>query len=59
MHADCASERALMSGLSGIHTQRVHLEKPEILSVSEVKDIIYDECDPAEECFGVCIGQKA
>lgn len=52
--AGCASEHAVMSGFSGIHTQRVHLEKPEMLSVSGVKDVLYDECDPAEECFSVC-----
>lgn len=44
-----------MSGLSGIHTHQVDLVKPEMFSVSGVKDILYDECDPAEECFTVCI----
>lgn len=41
-----------MTGFLGIHTHLVHLEKPEMVSVTEVKDILYDECDPAEECFG-------
>ena len=42
-----ALEHAVTSGLSGIHTHRVHLEKPELFSVTS--------CDPAEECSGVCI----
>lgn len=41
MHAGCALEHTVMSGLSGIHTHRVHLEKPGMFSVSEVKDRTY------------------
>ncbi len=55
MHAGCASEHAVMSGFLRIHAHQVPAEKPEMLSVSEVKDVPYDECDPAEEFFSVCI----
>lgn len=55
MHAGCALEHTVMSGFLRIRTHQVPAEKPEMLSVSEVKDIPYDECDPAEEFFSVCI----
>lgn len=55
MHAGCASEHAVMSGFLRIYAHQVPAEKPEMLSVSEVKDIPYDECDPTEEFFSVCI----
>lgn len=54
MDSGCALGHTVMSGFSGIHTQQVHLEKPELFSVSEVKGLLYDECDTAEECFSVC-----
>lgn len=48
-----AMRHIVMSGLSGIHTQQVHLEKPETFSVTGVKGLLCDECDAAEECIGV------
>ncbi len=55
MHAGCAWEHTVMSGFLGIHTRRGPVEKPEMFSVSEVKDIPYDECEPTEEFFRVCV----
>lgn len=43
-------ENTVMSGLSGIHTHWVHLEKPEICRWGP-----YDECDPTDACFSVCV----
>lgn len=41
-----------LASFLGIHTHLVHLEKPEMLRVSEVKDTLHDECELIEECFG-------
>lgn len=41
----------VMTGFSGILTHWAHLEKREMFGVSEVKDALYDEGYPTEECF--------
>lgn len=46
------TDHAVMTGFSGIHSHWVHVEKPEMFSVSGAKDVLHDECHPTEGWLG-------